>query len=251
MKKRFAGIAALGLALSLTFGMTVCAAGSPTTDSGYTDSALEEAANNTQVADQTVTVDGKTVEVKLETAPVTVVQQQQAETTIKNSITTISNAVDQAVSGTVSNVKVEKVLPGIQVTPVTTLTKEEIAKVGVPVSIQNSAIVSGKTYMILHTKDDGTTEILGPVTASNNTVTVKFYSFSTATPIEVSYDVEKGESGDSHWEGGPDYDPNDGKSDTATSGPVSPKTGEVLPLVGFMAVICLAGAVVSVRKARN
>lgn len=248
MKKRFAGIAALGLALSLTFGMTVCAAGSPTTDSGYTDSALEEAAKDTQVADQTVTVDGKTVEVKLETAPVTVEQQQKAETTIKNSTSTIYNAVDQKVSGTVENLKVEKVLPGIQVTPVTTLTKEEIAKVGVPVSIQNSAIENGKTYMILHTKDDGSTEILGPVTASNNTITVKFFSFSTATPVEVSYEVR--ETGDSHWEGGADYDPNDGNSDT-TTGPVSPKTGEVLPLVGFMAVICLAGAVVSVRKARN
>lgn len=37
---------------------------------------------------------------------------------------------------------------------------------------------------------------------------------------------------------------------TATGAPVSPKTGETLPVAGMMAVLCLAGVVVCAKKAR-
>ena len=57
--------------------------------------------------------------------------------------------------------------------------------------------------------------------------------------------------------GADDDDDDDDSSDAATTTTttveetnVSPKTGETLPVAGIMAVICLAGAAVAVKKVK-
>lgn len=314
MKRRLAGIVALGMALTLTFGMTVSAAPSSDTEKfdpvidasevekpdsiEFDESKANEVTERTEVkvevsAPQTYTnaagesakvesgkititdSTGKAEEVSIKIEPVAVkeaevkkvnetLQTQSALNQVKAAVKS-SSAIKQAFA-----TELEKDSAKVQIKPLTPVslepdnaTKEAIKKVAalggsVPVAVKHPDVVDGKFYLIMHIKEDGEIEYLGPAKCVNGSVTVGFSSLSPVVPIEVTLVGETVDSntnnepaGDSHWEGGPDYDPNDGNGDTATSGPVSPKTGEVLPLVGFMAVICLAGAVVSVRKARN
>lgn len=257
MKNKFASLAALGMALTLAFGMTVSAAPSTdTTNSGLNQDALDEAAEKTEVANPVVTVNGKTVEVVLEAKPVTVEQQQAAEekiasqatvAEIETKVTNTLKAEGAVKSDSTVTVEVKKVLPGIKLDKPANLTVQEIAEVGVPVKISNAQITTGNTYMVLHTKDDGTTELLGPVKAVDGSVSVVFYSFSTATPVEVNVIEVEAKDEDEDEE-----EDNAGQSvppATQSGAPASPKTGEALPAAGLMAFVCLAGAVICAKKA--
>ncbi len=247
MKKRFAGIAALGMALTLAFGMTVSAAPSASAeDSNYEDVVLQDVADKSNATGGTIQVDGKDVTVELEVKPVSKQEQgvavkavqEQAEV-IREKVLKMIPEVEEVAAATEL-----KTLPAIDVKPTNGLTNDQIkAAGGVEVRIQHAQLENGKYYVLVHIMENGAVETLDPVKASNGTVTVKVMGFSTFVPVEVPVTVS---------DDGDDDDNDDSSPATTESGaPASPKTGEVLPLAGFMAVICLAGAVVCVKKAHN
>lgn len=253
MKRKFAGIAALGMALTLAFGMTVSAAPSVTTG-GSTQTDLDKVfEENIQVPDKPVVElpGGEKVNVTLNVEPVEVEKQSVVEDAVKDDSakSSITEVVKKANPDSNVEVQVVKALVGVKVS-VPADTSEEVLKAGVPVSISHTEITNGKTYMVAHVDDNGNIkEYLGPVTAANGSITVLFHSFSSAIPVEV--DVKLVPVSDDQ-DDDEDEEPAEAAPSTTTSGkPASPKTGEVLPIAGFMAVICLAGVVVSVKKARN
>lgn len=311
MKRKFAGIAALGMALTLAFGMTVSAADSP--DASKIEDAVVEQPNTVEydqakvnevqekttatVGNQTITdetgtfviEDGKltitdangkelvaAVEMKIETFAATeeevktvneTIQTQAALNEVKDKVKN-SSEIKQAFATELQK-KTTKVQINV-LTPVSlepdAATKAAIkaaAELGraVPVAVAHPDVVDDRYYLIMHIKENGEVEYLGPAQCVNGSVTVGFTSLSPVVPIEVTLVGEDvaGEPetpaeptpnpnpGDSHWEGGADHVP----ATTESGAPASPQTGEVLPIAGFMAVICLAGAVVCVKKARN
>ena len=57
---------------------------------------------------------------------------------------------------------------------------------------------SGKYYLVLHVKENGKAEVIGPVQASGKVINVEFTSFSPISLIPVG-DVVDPNPGDSHW----------------------------------------------------
>lgn len=319
MKRKFAGIAAFGMALTLAFGMTVSAADSPTADKiqeavvekpntvVYDEVKAQQVKEETTatVEDLTITdetgaawvisngtltmkdADGTvagTVEMKIETAPASsevvevvnlTIQEQGTLEDVKDKVKN-SNEIKQAFAAELqkdtAKVKIDVLTPvSLEIDDVVKEAIEKAAELtgaGVPIAVKHPEVVDGEYYLIMHlTDDNGSYELLGPAQCVNGSVTVPFTSFSPVIPIKVELvgeDVpdeptetekppvvtEKPVAADSHWKGGPDYVP---ETTSAPNAAVkSPQTNEVLPIVGcFMAVFCLAGAVVCVKKAHN
>ncbi len=111
---------------------------------------------------------------------------------------------------------------------------------GEPVKLViNVGKVSTGEYYALHLKDDGTVEgIRLDKPASDGTLVINLTSCS---PVMILTGDYQGNA------------PAAGSTTPATpdgAAPVSPKTGETLPVAGMMAVLCLAGALVCAKKAR-
>lgn len=221
MKKKLTSVLALAMAMALTFGMTVCAAGSSSTTASKADvtgqqvaadttdpaDANEKAELESQAADLAsgVTATGATV------SPLTAGQLKDVR----------AKAGDIALKA-VSNNAVIVVKAGADIdAPAGELT----------INFPNFVKEAGKKYMVLHLNE--ATNVWETVDAviENGKITATFASLSPIVIVEIS---EKAPATNS----------------AATSPAESPKTGEVLPAAGIMAVICLAGAAVCAKKVR-
>ncbi len=260
MKRRFTGIAALGMALTLAFGMTVSAAGSVTAeDSSFSDEALQEAAASTTVESTKVVLGGVEVELTF-AAPEAVTKLEQAK--VENAITEPDETEKGQQEAALEKLGVKaddvKLTPmaSVKISIPSGITPEEVKTVGVKVPIKQAGIKVNHKYLVRNEGEDGTVTYEAATVTAAGSLEITVYHFSTFTIIDCGEEVSDPEpeqpkqpSGDSHWEGGPDYVPDADK--TASGAPASPQTGEALPAAGFMAVLCLAGAAVCVKKAHN
>lgn len=220
MKKKLTSALALAMAMALTFGMTVCAAGSPVAGANADVTGQQVAADTTDPADATekaeldtqaanlasgVTADGATV-TALTAGELKDVRAKAGDIALA---TVSSNAVISVVAGADIDA------PAGEVT----------------INFPNFVKEAGKKYMVLHLNK--ATQVWETVAAKIETgvVVVNLDSYSPIVVVEVS---EKAPSTNS----------------TTTSPAESPKTGETLPVAGIMAVICLAGAAVCAKRAR-
>jgi len=223
--KKLSGMLALGMALALTFGMTVSAAESPATqnpDFKPTESQTQTAQSTIdalpEVTDVKTTVtqvnsQGQTVrvEVKLNVQPIkaeTVAELQSTNVTEKavDSLKTnggeakvtetiakamaaanASNKVDSA-KQKVTDVKIGK-------TPVAAAVIEVPAGVKIPdsglrleISLPGFKPAAGKTYVVMHLGKDGW-EIIAPDAIANGKVTATFKDLSPVTVNEVTFTV--------------------------------------------------------------
>lgn len=160
MKKKLAGVLAATLGLVLTFGMTVMAAPSSSTDNAATppSNAKEDATEYVSGigASNTVVIGGVAKEVTVTISPVKheVVSKAQENTT-------------KLLGDTAVVVKVFDV----------SLPAGDYSK-GVQVTMNVPGVVAGQSISVLHQKADGTWEILPVNKVGNGTVTATFTSFS-------------------------------------------------------------------------
>lgn len=244
--KKLSKMAALGLALALTFGMTVNAEESPTTAGvapelkeeqvkEYTEKSktLEAAVGNVTVSvgGQTVTLDKEPVAPETLYEAVQIAAGKAAEVTadlkldVPEGKTVVTNVVGSA---------------DIKWTG-------EIPAGGLELTIPISGIEEGKKYILLHLTG-GKWETILPTSVANGKVTATFTSLSPVVASEVMI-VEVGEDEDD------DDDDSDASGTTqaaaaAANPATSPKTAETLPVAGVMALIALAGAAVCADKIR-
>ena len=243
--KRLSKMAALGLALALTFGMSVNAAESVTTEGNapvlseeqtkqYEQKAEEQAAATTVTA----TVGGVSVTVtKTAVAPQTLAQAEQvgADKVIANASSLgISIPEGATVTTTVVGSANITIPEGI-----------DISK-GLQLSIGISGIQAGKNYVLLHLTKDGVWETIRPDSIADGKVTATFKSLS---PVVASEIIVVGEDDGGHDEWPEPRHPENAAAAPAGAG-TSPKTGETLPAAGLMALICLAGAAVCAKRVR-
>ncbi len=249
--KKLSSMAALGLALALTFGMTVSAAESATTAGVAPEIKQEQvkeyedksAALTEAVGSVTATVNGQSVTMTKEPVkPATLFEAEQIATDMaKEKAAELNLTVSD-------NQKIEtKVVGSADIKlPEGTVIPEE----GITLDISISGIAAGKTYVLLHltTDENGKPvwETIVPDAVVDGKVTATFKSFSPVIANEVTL-VEVGE------EGAPDEWLEPRHPEQAQSAPApgtSPKTAETLPVAGVMALICLAGAAVCAGRIR-
>ena len=228
--KKFMKLMAFAMAMTLVFGMTVSAAESPTTEDQEANTAFK-------VVQEVgaVTEDGANLTVNK--AALTGEQYTAAKA-----------AVDGAV---IADVTKKSIVAALDVT-VPDATAEQLAK-GITVTFAVDGVKTGSSYVVFHLKADGTWEQLTAAVPRDGYVSATFTSFSPVVVVEVvkaaSSDNNGGSSDSGSANSGSD------SSNAAAAAPaeaaVSPKTGEMFPAAGIMAVICLAGAsfcAVKVRK---
>lgn len=246
--KRLSKMAALGLALALTFGMSVNAAESVTTEGNapvlseeQTRQYEQKAADQAAATTVTATVGGVSVEIKKEpVAPQTLAQAEQvgADKVIANAS---SLGIKIPEGATVTTTVVGSA--NISIPEGTDISK------GIQLSIGISGIQAGKNYVLLHlTKDSAGNpvwETIKPDSIADGKVTATFTSLSPVVASEVI--VLVGEEESEPW-------PEPRHPENAAAAPAgaatSPKTGETLPAAGLMALICLAGAAVCAKRVR-
>lgn len=209
---------ALAAVLCLGMTTTVMAANSPTTET------------NSPVVDNTVVaVVDKAPAVKSGNATVTTISDakatyNEAEEAVVNAIENGgASAVKDIVSGSVNVASVAYVQGfDIEGTP------------GTAVTLAYTKISESNEVVVLHVKEDGTTEVLA-ATYTNGELTVTFNSFSPAYIVEYTAPVSSGNT----------YVP----SVTETT---SPKTADMSMAlyVSMIAVVALGGVVYGTRKAR-
>lgn len=242
--KRLSKMAALGLALALTFGMSVNAAESVTTEGNapvlseeQTKQYEQKAADQAAATTVTATVGGVSVEIKKEpVAPQTLAQAEQvgADKVIANAS---SLGIKIPEGATVTTTVVGSA--NISIPEGTDISK------GIQLSIGISGIQAGKNYVLLHLTKDGVWETIKPDSIADGKVTATFTSLSPVVASEVI--VLVGEEESEPW-------PEPRHPENAAAAPAgaatSPKTGETLPAAGLMALICLAGAAVCAKRVR-
>lgn len=247
--KKLSTMAALGLALALTFGMTVNAAGSATT-AGVADEIKQEQIQEytekseslTQaVGSVTATVNGQSVAMTKE--PVKPETLFEAEQIASSMVAEKASDLKLDVSG---NKKIETKVVGSADIKLPEGT--EVPEEGIKLDISISGIVAGKTYVLLHLTTDANGkpvwETIIPDAVVNGKVTATFKSFSPVIANEVTL-VEVGEDTPDEW-----LEPRHPEQAAAANPGTSPKTAETLPVAGVMALIALAGAAVCANKIR-
>ncbi len=207
--RKLSTMLALGLALVMTFGMTVSAAGSPVPGSNDVTEALGKGVTSatTNVEGVTVNADCAITEASYNEADAIVVELNK------------DSEIENAVIVAAANVEVEGA-NGQEVT----------------VELEVAGIKADKTYVALHQKDDGEWEVLDVVVLADGKIALTSSNWSPIVIVAVDVADE-------------DDDDDDKKDEAAAV--VSPKTGEVMPIVSVMAVICLAGVAVCAKKARD
>ena len=233
--KKFSKLLALSLATALTLGMTVSAAGSTsTTNSDITSDVLAEDAEKVD-ADASGLEEGVTVEIEA----ASVADYDAA-----------SNVADDIAP---SDVEVVEVVTVFNVELVDEATNADLsatvsASNPLTVTLKNvPGVVSGKQYIVLHQKKDGTWEAVSGV-QPGPTLTATFTSLSPVAVVEVD---EKDTGDDDDDDDDDDTTVTASTSVAATTGvAASPKTGETVPVAVLFAVASLGAAVVCSRKAR-
>ncbi len=213
--KKLSSMIALGLALSMLMGMTAFAAGtSETTNDGF---------------------ESGTKEVTISEVPETItnaVVNQAAEASKQKGV----NA-----EGAVTPVaKFEIDLVAGQQNPGTVVVKDTATKITLTQEEKNNRW----TLKALHLDDKGNVLHVCNVTLnSDGTISIDVSALgNNFSPFVIVKYQEKEDDDD---------EPEPAAETAAAPGtPVSPKTGETLPVAPIMAVICLAGAAVCAKKVR-
>lgn len=213
-----------------------------------------------------VTIDGVETEVALP-APQPVAAEQRAKvaqdvTRSQNVIREKAEAVMKSAVGSqlTGTQKVVSAAPEVKLTmelkAPENMTAEQISQ-GVTVPIKPSFEIkkngNGRMYLyfVLHHLADGTVEYL-PTSVKDGVIYATFTSFSPVTIVEqmVYVSDDKADNGGSTDDNNNSNSGNSG-SQEAQSPATSPKTGEVFPVAGFMALVLVAGAAVCAGKARS
>lgn len=263
--KKLSSMLALGMALALTFGMTVSAAGSTTTqnpDFKPTEEQVTEAEQVIKDGKAEVTVVGSDVKVTVEDVKTETVAEVMNTNVVQNALDAISDAdwaqaVDQMVKNSGTGLALDKVDKiTVNSTPVAAveIKCEDIPEGGsVTLEIANANIQPNgtTTYVVMHLNSKtGQWEIIVPDKVENGKVTVTFSSFSPALVnpaiiVPLGEDVKDDEPAAEEW-----LEPRHPEQAAAANPATSPKTAETLPLAGVMALIGLAGAAICASKVR-
>lgn len=258
--KKLSSMLALGMALALTFGMTVSAAGSKTTeDETYTPTETQ-----IEAADKVIT-EGKAsgsavgapadcdVKVSAEGVNPATVAEVINTNVIQNALDRMSDAEYQAALdklGAVSNKNNASFTIKDPVAAVD-ITSNYVPEGGLTLELTSPKIApnDSTTYVVMHLNSvTGLWEVLIPEKVENGKVTVKFSSLSPALITETAIIVPVGEDTDDPE---PWLEPrHPEQTGSAASPATSPKTAETLPVAGVMAMIALAGAAVCAGKIR-
>lgn len=286
--KKVSKMFALGLALAMTFGITVNAAPSISTGTDVSDKVEVSGAG---VSSAEIPSDAKNIEVPA--VDVSTMTDEQVANLSQN-----SSAKYEAVKevGTTSDIKVpEGATVSVSATPasvgvmavvdqvadkavqamkldvaanakpdvkavlnidlnVTGGTKADVFAAntnGIKVTF-NAGIVpaANKKYLVLHQLASGAWETVPATIAQDGTVIATFSTLSPVAIVEVPL-AEKAGIDTPATPDNKDDSNNDNNASAGNNGAAtSPKTGETLPVAGLMAVICLAGAVVCAKRVR-
>lgn len=221
--KNFSKLLALGVALSLTFGMTAFAAESPSTAvDGTTQEQL------TKIAENIGKTEGVTVEMTVHT-------QNRGAQMLENTSAVKSMASDAA---KVLDAKEVEILALAAAMDITGTPNEPITLTNVP------NVKASKEYVLLHWKSKGGTEIIPVTVNGDGSITFTVSAFSDFALYEAKITPKVDDEDDDN------DDSNDTPAVTADGAPASPKTGETLPVAGIAMMIALAGAAVCAKKVR-
>lgn len=221
--KKLSKILALGLAMALTFGLTVSAAGSTsTTNSEVTNTTLAKQAEEVQKGATAKTEDGTAVNVTVEAA--TVDTFDSAAAAAKDAAKTITKN-----EGTATVIATFKLSVDVTDKPVT-------------ITVKVPGVKADGKYAFLH-YDGAKWEVIA-ATNNNGALTGTFKSLSPVAVVELKDGAEPAAPANNNN--------NNTGSNTEAAAPApaaeSPKTGETVPVAGILAVILLAGAAICAKK---
>ena len=231
--KKFSKIAALSMALALTLGMTVCANESP-------DAYKELLATAQATADNTKAVDSSGKEVNLTKTAATVDDIKKTDTDVQSPTSALSQTVASAAGADVAKVTEVKLLVMMDITP--DPAASGVITVTIPYQVTPAA---GKSFVLMHQRGTVWERAKGAsYDAAKGEFTFKGtvgVDFSNYAVFEVTEDTTPT----------PEQTQQPTQQPTQqTETPVSPKTGETVPVAVFAAVILLAGAAVCAKKAQ-
>lgn len=229
--KRFSKMLALGMALSLAFGVTVCAANSPTVDTSGLGEKVDIA-----VPDGMLEAGQKLVAEDMDQADKDNVTKTITESGMLKKI----GAAAKVAEGKKATAKLVKTFE-LEV-------RKDNKKVdtGIVMTFSWEGFEATKKYVVLHF--NGTDwDVIAPTSAGKDSITVIFDSLSPVAIVEVGEEVA--DTGNNNT-GNTNNNTNNNNNNSQNEAPKSPATGETLPVAGIMALICLAGAAVCAGKVR-
>lgn len=222
--KKLSKVLALSLAMALTFGMTVSAAGSTsTTNTAVTNTTLAQQAQDVQKDASAKTEDGQAVTVTVEAT--TVDKFDSAATAAKEQAKTLTKN-----DGTATVVAAFEL-------------KVDVADKPVTISVKVPGVKADGKYAFLHF-DGAKWEVIA-ATNDNGTLTGTFKSLSPVAVVELKDGAEPAQNNNNNSN---NNNSNTQQAAAPASAAESPKTGETVPVAGVMAVIMLAGAVICAKK---
>lgn len=225
--KKFSKMLALGMALSLAFGVTAFAANSPAVGDANLGGKVEVTPEGLEEGQEIVV--GKTSETYVNKAQ-NIIQYFQEAFTDVITVGDGKKAVPKEVA-TVFEVSLEKAGNEVEVGPN-----------GVTLTFNFTGFDVAKKYAVLHFTSEYVFEVL-PATVTPDGVKATFTSLSPVAIVEVGEEAADNNNNNNNN--------NNNTQDSSTSDSAkSPQTGEVLPVAGIIALICLAGAAVCFGKVR-
>lgn len=254
--KKFSKMLALGMALSLAFGVTAFA-GSVTV--GTSNVTAETAKDGVELKSSEVTVNGETVHVEMSAITE---QFDEVMDTVKEQASKIVETAVGVQSATVA----PKVVKAFEVEATDGEGNEASVEGKVTLTFEWTEVNSQKVYVAVHVVEGGDPEVV-PVTVAGTMLTITLNGLSPVVIVEVGEKVDDTTtdpgtttptpgtpttpSGNGNANNNNDNNTsNNNQSSSQGEAPKSPQTGEVLPMAGIMALICLAGAAVCAGKVR-
>ena len=233
--KKFSKIMALSMALALTLGMTVFADGSSDPGAIMAQDAQETTVSATDAKGNPVSVN---VEVKEATGAATPANINAA---VENADSALTVAIKNASKYGEIHTPTLVTSIDINVTAASPLGDGTSFKVHVPCSYVR-ALQGGTKYVLMHL-NNGVWEAVDSLVVGDGYFEFTTTSFSNYALFLVDEVVPT--NGGDGGQGSTSAD-----TPAPASEPVSPKTGESVPVAGFAALILLAGAAVCAKKAQ-
>lgn len=282
--KRISSMLALGMALALTFGMTVNAAGSTTTQNPDYQPTQEELNTAqgvidslTDVTNVTAILSGTEVIVETDEIQAETVAELMSETVdvrgeavnnmAADDLADVKSLLETAKGETIDFSKNEITVDPAPIAAVDIKLETETdlsSGLRVTISIPGFTPDEGEVYVIMHLGKNGW-EVIIPDEVTDGEVTATFYDLSPATvsklvlvpitetpnpvPPTTNQTTKPAENGALN-ETGDDGSDDDQATPAAANPAISPRTAETLPAAGIVALICLAGAAVCAGKIR-
>lgn len=244
MKKKLTSVLAFGMAMALTFGMTVCAAESPSTANNSAAVTTETVKADLSEPDASVAESLSKLAGELSTGVTAVVSGSAV--TVKE-VKAVNNAVMNNAFSAADTLAKKAVSAAAGKTVSTTLKaavdvviEGTIPEEGVTLTISIPGFVrdAAKNYIVLHLNEEtGVWETID-ATVADGQITATFKSLSPVVLVEVE---QKAGSASGN---------NTAAASAQNSPAESPKTGETLPVAGILAIVCLASAAVCAKKVR-